>query len=113
VRGGGGAATSAGAGGPDSGCDPAKCTAKPRGFCEAEFPGASGAGPVTCHYGCLTDSECGASEICVCSGDPTYGGRCVQAFCKTDADCTNGNRCGSSTACDQFSCNDEPGCAVN
>jgi len=109
---GGAGATRGGAGGTASGCDPDKCTAKPRGYCEAEAPGASGAGPVTCHYGCLTDSECGASEICVC-GDPTYGGRCVYAFCNTAADCTNGNRCGSSTACDQFSCNDDPTCAVH
>jgi hypothetical protein len=109
---GGAGASPGGAAGTDSGCDPDKCTEKPRGYCEAEAPGASGAGPVSCHYGCVTDSECGASEICVC-GDPTYGGRCVQAFCKTDADCANGNRCGSSTACDQFSCNDDPACAVH
>jgi len=109
---GGAGAAQGGAGSTDSECDPVKCTAKPRGYCEAEAPGASGAGPVTCHYGCLTDSECGATEICVC-GDPTYGGRCVQAFCKTSADCTNGNRCGSGKECDQFSCNDDPRCAVN
>jgi hypothetical protein len=109
--GGGGGAASGGEGGVGSGCDPDKCTEKPRGYCEAEAPGASGAGPVTCHYGCLTDEDCVTDEICVCA-DPSYGGRCVHAFCKTDADCTNGNRCGSHTDCDQFSCNEDPQCAV-
>jgi hypothetical protein len=106
-QGSGGAATG-GAGG-DSACDPARCNDKPRGYCEAE--GYAGAGPTTCHYGCITDSDCATSEICLCA-DPAFGGRCVFATCKSDGDCHDGTRCASSSSCDQFSCSNAPACAV-
>lgn len=116
AQGGGGAggASTGGVGGSgeaSAGCDASKCTEKPRGFCYSDPAGFAGAGAESCHYGCLTDGDCGKNELCLCE-DASYGGRCVPALCKTDADCKNGNHCASQTSCDQFYCDDEPGCAV-
>jgi hypothetical protein len=44
-------------------------------------------GPATgtvCKSGCVSDTDCGTGELCVC-GDPV--GTCVKATCTTDADC--------------------------
>jgi len=50
------------------------CTASPHGFC------AYG----QCKYGCVSDDECGADSLCFCGADV---GKCVQAACRSDADC--------------------------
>jgi hypothetical protein len=93
----------------------ADCTEKPRGFCDNGAPGnnaaSGGAPPDTCHYGCLTDTDCGSNEICLCE-DPKYGGRCVFSFCKTDADCGPSTLCASAPGCNQFQCTNDPACAV-
>jgi hypothetical protein len=61
------------------------CTAAPNGSCNVE--GMDGG--CTCTYGCSTDEECGAGNVCLCEGGP---GTCVPASCVTDADC-DGYRC--------------------
>jgi hypothetical protein len=67
------------------------CTAAPHGHCTTEFSeGFGGAPTVTCHYGCVSDAECGAGRLCFC-GDPI--GQCVETSCKTDADCPSGVLC--------------------
>lgn len=40
-----------------------------------------------CQYGCVSDDECGADQVCNC-GDPV--GSCASATCATDADCGEG-----------------------
>jgi hypothetical protein len=62
------------------------CTEQPNGFCAAWTTGEGGDG-CSCNYGCLTDTDCEGSQICVC-GDPV--GRCVNADCTTDDDCEGG-----------------------
>ena len=62
------------------------CVAHPNGHCE----GAIGGPFCACNYGCTTDAECGAGQICEC-GDPT--GTCVLAACKADSDCGTGHFC--------------------
>lgn len=59
----------------------ADCTEKAFGWCGRV---ASGMSRNECHYGCVQDSDCGASQLCRC-GDPV--GECVPASCATDADC--------------------------
>jgi hypothetical protein len=41
-------------------------------------------GSVECSYGCISDEECAAGQVCFCD-DPV--GRCVPASCQSDADC--------------------------
>lgn len=62
----------------------------------------------TCLHGqcsfdhCLTDADCGATEVCVCAND-YYGGNtayhanvCVPANCRVDSDCGSGGYCSPS-----------------
>lgn len=87
-------ASSAGSGGVPSFCTTdAECSALPRGFCSQD----GGQVPV-CKPGCVTDAECGASEVCACDG--AHPGRCVAAGCTTDADCGANSLCAqASGAC--------------
>jgi hypothetical protein len=62
-------------------CEDTSC-AGPHDFCITY----GGPGPTStgCMPGCVRDDECDAGQICFCD-NPV--GRCVQAFCTTDADC--------------------------
>ena len=48
---------------------------------------------------CLTDSDCGASNVCSCDGATTgyahanIGNVCVTSNCRVDADCGSGGYC--------------------
>jgi hypothetical protein len=55
---------------------------RPHGYCISQD--GPGGGAAFCSYGCVRDDECGAGQVCFCD-DPV--GRCVQAFCATDAEC--------------------------
>ena len=69
----------------------ADCNAAPHGHCEAsQMFGFGGAPTVACEYGCVRDSDCSAEQICLC-GDPV--GKCVEARCKSDAECATGTPC--------------------
>lgn len=58
---------------------------------------------------CLTDADCGATEVCVCAND-YYGGNaayhaniCVPANCRVDSDCGPSGYCSPSRgACGSF-----------
>lgn len=60
------------------------CNDRPHGYCYQE----GGFATCDCHYGCATDADCGANQLCSC----LYGGMgtCVSSDCKTDADCNGG-----------------------
>lgn len=64
------------------------CAAEPFGVCEHL--------PYTwyceCVYGCTNDDQCGADSACICS-PVEDGSRCVDAECRVDADCDEGERC--------------------
>lgn len=78
-----------------------ECNEKPFGRCS---PGVQVA-QCFCSYGCAQDSDCGPGEICKC-GDPV--GQCIQAGCKTSADCAVGDCTLSSFSCSQsFACQTE------
>lgn len=65
------------------------CKQAPYGACELQ-----GHNPTECNciYGCTSDAECGPGFVCMC--DPVdKGTRCIEANCRTDADCPNGSRC--------------------
>lgn len=62
------------------------CTAAPHGHCEF------GQGGPYCAYGCLTDSECGDAQVCLCG--PSIG-ECIAAECSVDSDCGGSYLCGS------------------
>lgn len=66
----------------DSCATDADCAAQPHGYCSSAFDGGC-----SCSYGCVTDTDCQAGQVCLC-GDPV--GRCVAASCTTDADCGEG-----------------------
>lgn len=65
----------------DCGSD-ADCTARPFGACWIYFPDQC-----VCDYGCETDDDCGAGFACLCESPV---GRCVEATCRTGADCASG-----------------------
>ncbi|MET0794123.1 MAG: ferritin-like domain-containing protein [Polyangiaceae bacterium] len=69
-----------------------QCTEKPHGWCASAGSGGSWTpGTTYCDYGCVTDSECGSGQLCMCS-DPV--GRCVlTADCAIDAQCLPGFFC--------------------
>lgn len=91
----------------------ADCKDAPNGFCRLGLPGP----PPTCGcgYGCTSDADCGEGNMCLC-GDPV--GKCVQASCKSDADC-HGLLCtqysfGPSCSIDGFACqNERDGCLID
>ncbi|AUX44528.1 hypothetical protein SOCE26_059920 [Sorangium cellulosum] len=61
----------------------ADCTDQPNGYCATSAVGNAPPG-CFCNYGCTTDADCGAGQICLC-GDPV--GQCVISSCTSDADC--------------------------
>lgn len=66
----------------DSTCSSdADCSDEPNGYCAPFHPYSTN---FECHYGCITDDDCGANELCLC-GSPV--GRCVATECHTDAEC--------------------------
>ena len=78
------------------------CTEKPYGMCDLPYPG-----PCACHYGCLTDDDCGAGGACICGAGAL--GQCVAATCRTNADCPSGAcRLDQSNGCGALSL----GCAI-
>ena len=90
----------------DAGADCHKdsdCVDKPHGHCE-QWASLIGSG-TRCEYGCVTDAECGAGQICLC-GNPT--GRCVAATgCTVDSDCGGvSSASGTTNPCDKtrFAC---------
>lgn len=64
------------------------CTDARYGMCRSDDGGPWGG--LQCVYGCLSDSDCDANELCQC-GAP-YG-TCAQATCTSDADCTGDALC--------------------
>ena len=71
----------------------ADCTEKPFGSCQQDiaFGGLLEGGTCSCRYGCESDADCGAGEICRCAGEglgPTSA--CIRADCTVDADCGEG-----------------------
>lgn len=72
------------------GCDAdADCTDGPHGRC-VDAPWGRGAEPCICRYGCASDADCGAGEICLCPGVVDGSSHCVPAGCTTGADCASG-----------------------
>ncbi len=94
-----------------------ECTAQAHGYCSVpSYIGGDSSGGAFCNYGCTSDADCGAGNICVC-GEPA--GHCAQASCRSDADCLAGFHCATydgSNGCNilAYACqkpNDE--CLVN
>ena len=70
------------------------CVASRDGRCvdrNSSFP----EGECGCVYGCETDADCAADQICLC--DVADGARCVPATCATNADCAT-SECGLSAS---------------
>ena len=67
-----------------------ECTSAPNGHC-SRYPAFPG--PLTCQYGCLSDSDCGPDQVCEC-GIPV--GKCVSASCLEDAECEPGFHCATA-----------------
>lgn len=68
----------------------ADCVEFPHGACHQDvaFGGALEGGTCSCVYGCVSDSDCGAGEICRCAGDGLgWYTECVQGGCVADSDC--------------------------
>lgn len=68
------------------------------------------AGPCGCVYGCESDADCDAGQVCLCAAEGVSArSRCVAAGCTTDDDC-GGAACTASTdsidapAVAQFAC---------
>lgn len=66
----------------------AECTAKPYGHCS----NGTNLGPpfFTCQYGCVSDSDCEAGQLCNCYSPV---GMCVASDCTQDSDCGPGMLC--------------------
>ena len=76
----------------------ADCTDKPFGGCRSSFGCGFTLDGCGCVYGCASDEDCEAGEVCVCAGvDYTDWGRCVPSDCTSDADC-DGGACAASKA---------------
>lgn len=73
-------------------CNPADCPGE-YPYCDRDEPEL----PETCQKGCRVDADCGANQICSCSGSEAPG-TCVAADCRTDADCGTGELCASTFA---------------
>lgn len=74
----------------------ADCKEHPYGRCVTGF-GQAGS-YCGCQYSCVSDTDCGATEACACKGaGPGKLGHsiCIQATCRTDADCDS-KQCGLS-----------------
>lgn len=66
------------------------CTDKLHGSCQNNmFEGC------TCKYGCTTDADCDAGQICACAGVIGEQATCVPTDCRIDDDCGDG-LCGLS-----------------
>jgi len=78
----------------------ADCTQKAPGQC------VSGSGGNYCRYGCATDDDCGADQLCLCDGGL---GRCASTNCHTDAECADDRLCASNDVCSSLSF----GCQTN
>lgn len=70
-----------------------ECNSLPLGYCRLTPPSVPGVSEGNhgmwaphCASGCLQDSDCGDTAICVCDGSAT-GGKCLSANCSTDAAC--------------------------
>jgi len=74
------------------------CTAAPNGYCSFEPDTWQVAAPRACgcHYGCVSDADCGEGNICEC-GDSV--GQCVQSNCKDDAACGANSLCATYDTC--------------
>ncbi len=110
----------------------ADCTDQPFGSCQLDMVfGGFAEGSCSCVYGCETDADCGAGQICRCAGDDLgFYTQCIEAGCTIDSDCPDGELCGLApnycsgdgelTACttpadtcdDDSQCND-PGCSFD
>ena len=110
----------------------ADCIEKPFGSCQQDMVfGGFTEGSCSCVYGCATDDDCEAGQICRCAGDELgLYTQCIAAGCTVDSDCPDGEICGLSpdicapggflTACttpadlceDNTQCT-EPGCTFN
>ncbi|MGZ3448106.1 MAG: ferritin-like domain-containing protein [Polyangiales bacterium] len=68
----------------------ADCKAHPHGFCRKYELDPSAPAQCGCDYACASDADCKKDEACLCN-DPTWGhASCVQAKCRSDADCPSG-----------------------
>jgi len=75
----------------------ADCVEHPFGTCREEVPCGFTAGFCGCAYGCESDADCDAGQVCLCAADGVSArSRCVAAGCTTDADC-GGSACTAST----------------
>lgn len=75
----------------------ADCTTQDHGGCRF-FPGEPTDGTCACVYACTDDSGCPAAEACAyvgALGDAETGGACLDAGCRSGADCASGE-CGAS-----------------
>jgi hypothetical protein len=64
----------------------AGCTLKPHGSCVNRLPYEAWKGCV-CTYGCATDADCSAGDVCACAGVTGSKTRCVSGDCTTTAGC--------------------------
>ncbi len=89
----------------------ADCTEQAHGVCSSGFDAGC-----YCQYGCVSDDECGAGQICVCG---EFIGSCQTSDCTTDADCGEGHVCAVWHAASEcggggFACTtDEDTCVVD
>ncbi len=71
------------------------CTAKPHGACMPYTSMPGGIDGCSCIYPCANDAECGSGRVCIppeaASGGHRGVSRCVDAQCKTGADCRSGD----------------------
>ena len=76
----------------------ADCVEKPFGSCQETLTfGGFTVDGCNCVYGCQTDDDCGAGQICRCAGTGLgLYTECIAAECTSDADCPAGEICGLS-----------------